>query len=534
MSAVETRDGVDNLRVLDEALKRRTIAVISHPDAGKSTLTEALLLHAHAIGEAGATHGKAGRRATVSDWMTMEKERGISISSAAIQFTHRDTIINLVDTPGHADFSEDTYRVLAAVDAAIMLVDAAKGLEAQTMKLFEVCKRRGIPLITMINKWDRPGGDALALMDEIEKRTGLFPTPLTWPVGESGDFRGLVDCDSGLFVRFHRTAGGATIASEETVPAEDATAIAGPAWQTAVEETGLLREEGHRHDESLFLSAASTPVLFGAAALNIGVRQLLDTLVDLAPSAEARADTAGVRRAVNSDFSGFVFKVQSGMDSNHRDRVAFVRVCSGVFERGMTVTHEPSGRPFATKYAQQMFGKDRETVDMAWPGDIVGLINASALRPGDTLFTGGPVVYPPMPRFQPEHFRAVRSTDSSKHKQFRKGIEQLDHEGVIQVLHSDRRGDQTPILAAVGPMQFEVAAERMANEYRAPIAFDALPYTVACLIDAETAKVLAKHSSIEVTMASDGRMIALFANEWKLRTLRREHPELTLDSVSAE
>jgi len=534
MSTVHLKDGVDNLRVLDEAVHRRTIAVISHPDAGKSTLTEALLLHAHAIGEAGATHGKAGRRATVSDWMAMEKEFGISISSAAIQFTHRGTIINLVDTPGHADFSEDTYRVLAAVDAAIMLVDAAKGLEAQTMKLFEVCRRRGIPLITMINKWDRPGGDALALMDEIEKRTGLFPTPLTWPVGESGNFQGLVDCDSGQYVRFHRTAGGATIASEDLLSASEGLEIAGASWEGAIEEASLLREEGHVHDESLFLSAASTPVLFGAAALNIGVRQLLDTLVEIAPPAESRADTSGRRRAVNSDFSGFVFKVQSGMDSNHRDRVAFVRVCSGVFERGMIVTHEPSGRPFATKHAQQMFGKDRETVDLAWPGDIVGLINATALRPGDTLFSGSPVVYPPMPRFQPEHFRTARSTDSSKHKQFRKGIEQLDHEGVIQVLRSDRRGDQTPILAAVGPMQFEVAAERMANEYRAPIAFDALPYTVACSIDADTAKVLAKHSSSEVTEATDGRLIALFPNEWKVKTLRREHPELKLDSVSAD
>ena len=534
MSAVELTEGVDNLRVLDEALHRRTIAVISHPDAGKSTLTEALLLHAHAIGEAGAIHGKAGRRATVSDWMAMEKERGISISSAAIQFTHRDTIINLVDTPGHADFSEDTYRVLAAVDAAIMLVDASKGLEAQTMKLFEVCKRRGIPLITMINKWDRPGGDALALMDEIEKRTGLFPTPLTWPVGESGDFQGLLDCDTGDYLKFQRTAGGATIAGEELLSAEQAAEVAGVSWETAVDEAGLLREEGHIHDESLFLSAASTPVLFGAAALNIGVRQLLDTLVDFAPAAESRTDTSGTRRPVNTTFSGFVFKVQSGMDSNHRDRVAFVRVCSGVFQRGMMVTHEPSGRPFATKYAQQMFGKDRETVDMAWPGDIVGLINATALRPGDTLFAGDPVVFPPMPRFQPEHFRAARSTDSSKHKQFRKGIEQLDHEGVIQVLHSDRRGDQTPILAAVGPMQFEVVVERMKNEYRAPIAFDALPYTVARATNAESAKHLAKQSSMEIATTSDGRLIALFANEWKLRTLQREHPEYVLDSISAE
>ena len=266
-----------------EAARRRTFAVISHPDAGKSTLTEALALHARVIQEAGAIHGKAGRKSTVSDWMDMEKARGISISSAALQFPYGDAVVNLLDTPGHADFSEDTYRVLAAVDCAVMLLDAAKGLEPQTMKLFDVCRHRGIPVITVVNKWDRPGLEALTLMDEVRDRTGLEPTPLTWPVGIAGDFRGVLDRRTGEFVRFTRTAGGATIAPEERLPAAAAEAAEGDAWTTAVEEGELLEAMGQAHDQESFLSGVTTPVLFGSAVLNFGVGQLLDVLLELAP-----------------------------------------------------------------------------------------------------------------------------------------------------------------------------------------------------------------------------------------------------------
>ena len=271
-----------------EAARRRTFAVISHPDAGKSTLTEALALHARVIGQAGAVHGKAGRRGTVSDWMEMERDRGISITSAALQFSYRDAVVNLLDTPGHADFSEDTYRVLTAVDAAVMLIDAAKGLEAQTMKLFAVCRHRGIPIVTVVNKWDRPGKDALELMDEIAERTGLTPTPLTWPVGIAGDFRGVLDRRDGTFRRFTRTAGGATIAPEELLSAADAAAQEGANWEQAVEESELLAETGAEHDQELFLSGVTTPVLFASAVSNFGVGALLDSLVDLAPRALRR------------------------------------------------------------------------------------------------------------------------------------------------------------------------------------------------------------------------------------------------------
>ena len=522
-----------NLDVLSEARRRRTFAVISHPDAGKSTLTEALLLHARAIATAGAVHGKAGRRGTVSDWMAIEQARGISVTSTAIQFEYDETVINLVDTPGHADFSEDTFRVLSAVDAAVMLVDASKGLETQTMKLFEVCRQRKLPVITVINKWDRPGASALALMDEIHERTGLLPTPLTWPVGEAGDFRGVLDRSTGQYVQFTRTPGGRTISAETRSSPEDALASEGDVWQNAIEESELLSIEGQNHEEGLFLAGETTPVLFCTAVMNFGVKELLDTLVREAPPAEARADVRGHRRPVNSQFSAFIFKVQSGMNAAHRDHVAFLRVCSGVFHRGMIVTHAATGRPFATKYAQRIFGREREVADEAWPGDIIGLVNASALRVGDTLFEGDTVEFPPMPMFSPEHFRVARAEDSSKHKQFRRGIEQLDHEGVIQVMRSDLRGDQAPVLGAVGSMQFEVVDDRMTHDFGAPIRYEALPYEVARRTSAEGAAALARERQVEILTRTDGSLFALFSTQWRLQAITRDHPDIPLHDTVA-
>ena len=521
-----------------QAGRRRTFAVISHPDAGKSTLTEALALHARVIQEAGAIHGKAGRKSTVSDWMDMEKARGISISSAALQFGYgppgHEAVVNLLDTPGHADFSEDTYRVLAAVDSVIMLVDAAKGLEAQTMKLFDVCRHRGIPVLTVVNKWDRPGLEALELMDEIRERTGLEPTPLTWPVGIAGDFRGVLDRSTGDFVRFTRTAGGATIAPEEHVPAAQAAEQEGDAWRTAVEESELLEAMGQVHDQESFLSGVTTPVLFGSAVLNFGVRQLLDTLLELAPPPGPRPDAKGEARPLDTPFSAFVFKIQAGMDTAHRDRLAYVRVCSGVFERGTVVTHAATGKPFATKYAQQVFGRERETVDVAYPGDVVGLVNASALRVGDSLYVDQPVVFPPIPSFAPEHFAVCRAVDSSRYKQFRRGIEQLEQEGTVQVLRSELRGDQAPVLAAVGPMQFEVAEHRMAGEFSAPVRLDRLEYTMARLTDRRWGEVLDRESGVEVLeRSSDGALLALFAGNWRLQRVLRDHPDAVLEPLVA-
>ncbi|MEU4385794.1 peptide chain release factor 3 [Promicromonospora sp. NPDC023805] len=509
-----------------EAARRRSIAVISHPDAGKSTLTEALALHAHAIEEAGAVHGKGNRAGVVSDWLEMEQKRGISITSAALQFVYGDVVINLLDTPGHADFSEDTYRVLTAVDAAVMLLDSAKGLEPQTLKLFEVCRRRGVPVITFVNKWDRPGREALELCDELEERINLRPTPLTWPIGEAGRFLGLVDRASGEVRTYRRAPGGASIAEESVLTPQAAADALGDDHTEAVESVQLLEPV----DRESFLAGTTTPMLFGAALANIGVRQLLDAVVDLAPAPGARPDVAGGERAVTQPFSGFVFKMQAGMDPNHRDHVAFIRVCSGRFERGMVVTHERTGRPFATKYALSVFGRERSTVEDAYPGDVVGLVNASTLAVGDTVFdTSGPKVrFPPMPVFAPEHFAAARVADPGRSKQFRKGISQLEQEGVVQVLVSEARGDGNPILAAVGPLQFEVATFRMEHEFSAPIRMETLGLSLAREAAPEHIDVIAGYPGVEVVRRGDGTPLVLLRDVWHARAFERAHPDVPL------
>lgn len=520
-----------------EAARRRTFAVIAHPDAGKSTLTEALALHAHVISEAGAVHGKAGRKATVSDWMDMEKDRGISIASSALQFeyTHKGQsyVINLVDTPGHADFSEDTYRVLTAVDAAVMLIDAAKGLEPQTLKLFRVCKARGLPIITVINKWDRPGRSPLELVDEIVTEIDLQPTPLYWPVGEAGDFKGLarvnIDGKATEYIRFLRTAGGSTIAPEEHYDPATAATLEQDAWSTAEEEVELLAADGALHDQDLFLNCTTSPLIFASAMLNFGVHQILDTLCELAPAPDQREE-----REVDADFSGVVFKVQAGMDKNHRDSLAFMRIVSGEFDRGMQVTHAQSGRSFSTKYALTVFGRTRSTIETAYPGDIVGLVNAGSLAPGDTIYTGKKVQFPPMPQFAPEHFRTLRARSLGKYKQFRKALDQLAAEGVVQILRNDARGDAAPVMAAVGPMQFEVMMARMENEYNVETVAEPIPYSVARRTTAETAPALSKQRGVEIFTRTDGELVALFGDKWKLAFIEKEHPEFELFPMVAD
>jgi len=512
---------------------RRTFAVISHPDAGKSTLTEALALHARAINEAGAVHGKGDRKATVSDWMAMEKARGISITSAALQFVYRDHVINLVDTPGHSDFSEDTYRVLSAVDSAVMLVDAGKGLEPQTLKLFRVCALRGIPVITVINKWDRPGLAALELMDLIQQKINLRPTPLTWPVGEAGDFRGVLDRRTGEFVKYTRTAGGATRAPEVRMSASEVGEDDAQVWAVAVEEHELLELDDADHDQERFLAGETTPVMFASALQNFGVAQLLDLLLDLAPAPAPTEGVDGTVRSPEDQFSAFVFKVQSGMNAAHRDRLAYARVVSGTFERGMVVTHAGTGRPFATKFAQAVFGRETTSVENAEPGDIIGLVNANALRVGDTVYVGDPVEYPPVPTFAPEHFVTASAGDIGRYKQFRRGIEQLDQEGVVQVLRSDLRGDQNPVLAAVGPMQFEVVEDRMTHEFNSPIRFHRLDYQLARRTDAAGAAALSGIRGVEVLQRSDGTHLALFVDQWRAKVVARDHPDVVLEALPA-
>ena len=520
-----------------EAARRRTFAIISHPDAGKTTLTEKFLLYGGALtAGAGSVRGKGERRATASDWMEMERRRGISVTSAVVQFSYRDRVLNLLDTPGHGDFSEDTYRVLSAVDAAVMVLDGAKGIESQTRKLFEVCRNREIPIVTFINKWDRPARDPLELLDEIEDQLVLDPVPVTWPVGEGERFSGLIDRRDGDFVRFARTAGGATVAGEEIVDARRAEAEEGAAWHEAREALELIDAASAELDVKRFEAGELSPVFYGSALTNFGVRLLLDAIVAMAPAPGARLDAGGDPRAVDAPFSAVVFKVQSNMDPAHRDRIAFLRVCSGRFERGMTVAGGDTGKAVATKYAHTVVGRDRSTAEEAWPGDVIGLVNAADLRVGDAVHAAGePVRWPPVPSFSPSSFRVARCSDTSKAKQFRSGVRQLDSEGVVQVLRRPEGGESAPILAAVGPLQFDVAEHRLRHEFGAPVELAPAPWTTARRTDKASAEVLGTMSGVAVAeRAEGGELLALFESPYWLARLQADHPELTLERLIGE
>jgi peptide chain release factor 3 len=513
------------------AAQRRTFAIISHPDAGKTTLTEKFLLYAGAVQEAGAVKARAGRRRATSDWMALEQERGISISSTVLQFPYRGCTVNLLDTPGHRDFSEDTYRVLTAADAAIMVLDVAKGIEPQTLKLFEVCHARRLPVITFLNKCDRPGRSPLELLDEIEAQIGLIPTPVTWPVGEPGVFHGVIDRRDGGFVGFTRTGrGGASEAEEYELRAEQAAERFGPDWAHAADDCALLDEVGAVYTPETFRAGITSPLFVGSALTNFGVRHLLDAVVDLAPGPSPVADATGQARPLDEDFSGFVFKIQANMNPAHRDHVAFVRVCSGHFERGMVLTHEATGKPFATKYAASVFGAERDTIDEAWPGDVIGLVNASGLRVGDSLYAGSdPVVYPPIPAFPPELIATAHAKDLSRAKQFKRGLAQLEQEGVVQILH--RGDDPTPILAAVGIMQFDVLTHRMANEFGAAITLSGPHERTVRRTDEETAASLQGLGGIDVLRRGDGALLAVFQSPYWLARVASDHPNWTLEQI---
>ena len=468
----------------------------------------------------------------------MEQERGISISSTVLQFPYRDCAINLLDTPGHRDFSEDTYRVLTAADTAVMVLDIAKGIEAQTLKLFEVCHARRLPVLTFLNKCDRPGRSPLALLDEIEEQIGLVPTPVTWAVGEPGDIRGVIDRRDGTFVRLERAArGGAAPAAERPLTAAAAAAELGEVWAQAVEECALLDEVGASFDIESFLAGRTSPLFIGSALTNFGVRHLLDAIVDIAPGPSEMSDEEGTPRELDSPFSGFVFKVQANMNPAHRDRLAFVRVCSGHFQRGMVVTHGPTGRPFATKYASSLFGADRDTVDEAWPGDIVGLVNANGVGVGDSLYQGPAggtlaVSYPPIPAFAPELIATARPRDLSRAKQFKRGLRELEQEGVVQVL--SRGGDDPiPVLAAVGAMQFEVLAHRMAEEFGAAIDLDGPHTRTIRRTDEVTAASLGALGGVEILHRGDGVLLASFESPYWLARVTADHPDWTLEQIVA-
>jgi peptide chain release factor 3 len=525
------------LEALAEAVaRRRNFAIISHPDAGKTTLTEKLLLYGGAIQQAGAVKAKGEQRKVTSDWMELEKQRGISITSTVLQFDYAGSTINLLDTPGHQDFSEDTYRTLAAADNAVMLEDAAKGLEPQTRKLFEVCRMRQIPIFTFINKMDRPGREPLELLDEIEQELGLACWPVNWPIGSGDRFRGVIDRRTRQVILFERAERGRQ--SEEKLlsvqEARDSGAVEPDLLDQALEELELLEGAGADLDLELVHAGELSPVFFGSAMTNFGVRPFLDAFLELAQKPTPRSSSAGAIEPVRPGFSGFVFKLQANMDPRHRDRVAFVRVCSGRFEKDMTVQHARTGKTIRLSRPQKLFGQDREVVDDAYPGDVIGLNNPGMFAIGDTLYLGPKVEYEGIPCFSPEIFAWLRNPNPSAFKSFRKGVNELREEGAVQILYDTDESKRDPILAAVGQLQLEVVQYRLENEYGVKTRLEPLGFAVARWVVggwAELEKV-GRIFNCKTVRDAWNRPVLLFKNEWNLNQLRDDHPELELSAVA--
>jgi peptide chain release factor 3 len=522
---------------LSEAVaRRRNFAIISHPDAGKTTLTEKLLLYGGAIQQAGAVKAKGEQRKVTSDWMELEKQRGISITSTVLQFDYSGSTVNLLDTPGHQDFSEDTYRTLAAADNAVMLEDAAKGLEPQTRKLFEVCRMRRIPIFTFINKMDRPGREPLELIDEIEKELGLACWPVNWPIGSGDRFRGVIDRRSHEVILFERAERGRQSAEKRLAgdAPELASLVEPELLEQAFEELELLEGAGADLNLELVHAGELSPVFFGSAMTNFGVRPFLDAFLELAQRPTARTSREGPVDPLRPGFSGFVFKLQANMDPRHRDRVAFVRVCSGHFEKDMTVQHARSGRAIRLSRPQKLFGQDREVVEDAYPGDVIGLNNPGMFAIGDTLYHGPRVEYEGIPCFSPEIFAWLRNPNPSAFKSFRKGVNELREEGAVQVLYDTDASKRDPILAAVGQLQLEVVQYRLENEYGVKTRLEPMEFNVARWVSGGWPALEAVGRIFNCKTVRDpwDRPVLLFRNDWNLNQLREDHPDLELASVA--
>ena len=557
----------------EEISRRRTFAIISHPDAGKTTLTEKFLLYGNAIHLAGAVTARKNQRATTSDWMELEKQRGISISSTVLQFDYGGYAVNLLDTPGHKDFSEDTYRVLTAVDAALMVIDAAKGVETQTRKLFEVCRRRGVPIFTFMNKCDRPTRNALELLDELETVLGLQSSPVVWPLGNGPSFRGVFDRRTREVHLFERVPGGAYQAPVNVTSLDDPAVrekLDDHTYHEVTEQLAMLDGAGHPFDLAAVRAGQQTPVYFGSAVNNFGIQLLLDGFLhDSVPPAPRRNAAAAKYQVpsnkdqeaedgetaatlVTSDlsldpslvpvthprFSGFVFKIQANMDPKHRDRIAFVRICSGKFERDMMVTHQRTGKTVRLSSSHKLFGQERETVDEAWPGDVIGLVGHGEFGIGDTLTEDKAIVYDEIPRFPPEVFTYITNPNPADAKKFRAGLEQLLQEGVVQAFTARNAPPGAMLLAAVGPLQFEVVQYRLQSEYGAESRLTSTPWTLLKWVEPhpllkETSRLIV---ATGVSFGADKfeQPIVLFPNDWTLRYFVEKNPELKLHDLPLE
>lgn len=521
-----------------EAERRRTFAIISHPDAGKTTLTEKLLLYGGALHMAGAIKARKAARHAVSDWMAMEREKGISITSSVLQFDYQDRRMNLLDTPGHADFSEDTYRTLAAVDSAVMLVDNAKGVEPRTLRLFEVCRMRKLPVLTFVNKMDRPGLDPLELLDSVSKSLNIRTVPFNWPIGMGRDFVGVVQLNTGQVTVYERGApGGTEIATERSLHVQDealAEALGASRHEALLEEIELIQEAGDDWSISDFLAGEVTPFFFGSAMTNFGVRPILDAVSAIAPSPKPRPTQQGHREPLDKDFSGFIFKIQANMNPRHRDRIAFMRVVSGQFERGMEVDLARTGKKIRLAKPHTFMADERSIVEQAAPGDIVGLYDPGDLRLGDTLSSGAPVKFQGIPRFAPEHFARVRLKDPTRRKHLQTGLQQLSQEGTIQLFIREGLGPADPYLGAVGLLQFEVLKERLMNEYRVKAELVPSEFTTARWVGGspEGLAWLQGRSDFVLVEDRDGRPVVLSESPWKLDYALSQAPGLELFDVS--
>ncbi|HYN90231.1 MAG TPA: peptide chain release factor 3 [Ardenticatenaceae bacterium] len=521
-----------------EVARRRTFAIISHPDAGKTTLTEKLLLYGGAVTLAGSVRARKNQRRATSDWMKMEQERGISITSTVLQFPYDGHTINLLDTPGHQDFSEDTYRTLVAVDSAVMVIDAARGIEAQTLKLFQVCRRRGIPILTFINKMDRPTRDPFELLDEIEKVLRLQPVPMNWPIGSGDDFRGVYDRRTRRVHLFERgETGKKAVALQVEDPSDPKLleVLSERSYNQLQEDIELLDIAGAEFDHAAMERGELTPVFFGSALTNFGVELFFDSFVELAPPPGPRRSDGRLVYPTDGAASGFIFKIQSNMNPQHRDSVAFVRVCSGRFERDMVVEHARTGKPVRLSRAQRFFAQERETVEEAYPGDVIGLPNPGVFAIGDTICTGTPVEFEPLPRFAPEHFARLSNRDTNRYKQFNKGLAQLEAEGALQVLYEPDAFRREPILAAVGRLQFDVVQFRLKSEYDVETTLEVLPYSTARIVEADPATIekLPWGATLR-TVDRDGRTMALFASEWSTNYWKERYADARLIEIGAE
>ena len=522
---------------IKEINKRRTFAIISHPDAGKTTLTEKFLLYGGALHLAGSVTARKNQRSSTSDWMELEKKRGISISSTVLQFDYKNFKINLLDTPGHEDFSEDTYRVLTAVDAVVMVIDAAKGIEAQTKKLFEVCSKRSIPIFTFMNKLDRPARDPLELIDELESVLGIGAYPMNYPLGSGIDFKGVYDRQNKKIHLFEKTTGGSYKAPVSVLEIADPFVkerMSKENYEKVVEEIEMLDTAGEPFDAEAIIQGKLTPIFFGSAMNNFGVQLLLDGFLDYAIPPVPRKSNSEIIKPENDKFSGFIFKIQANMDPKHRDRIAFMRICSGKFERDMQAFHAKSGKKIRLSNSQKLFGQERETVNEAYAGDIVGFVGNSNFGIGDTITEDLNIIYDEIPKFAPEYFVLMHNPNPSNFKKFRDGLDQLLQEGVIQAFYLKNSVQKIPLLGAVGPLQFEVVQYRLETEYGAESRLEQTNYKVLRWLSPEIGSEIQSQTLLPAGAAwavdSEERTVILFTSEWSLNYFIERNPKVELSN----